>query len=210
MKARGHCGLFATDTATSRGLKILIADLKPERAAIIAAGLAGFGDVEIHSADSLNALQAGTDRSRCDVVIISCDKPDGRVFEYVSEANAQAPRPTILFVEASDPSLTERAMQAGVAAYVVGGLEEGRIKPIVELATSRFAHVQRLQAELQKARADLAARKTIERAKGILMERNRLSEADAYNTLRRSAMEEGRTLADVASAVLSVTRLLKV
>lgn len=205
MKASKRIDQFTNGAESARDPRILIFDLKPERAAIVAAGLGGFGNVEIRHAEPMSAFETGGD-----VIIISCDEPDNCLLECVSQANTRAPCPIVLFVETSHSSLAERAMQVGISAYVVDGLEERRIRPIVQLAISRFAHVQRLQAELRKARSDLAARKTIERAKGILMERNRVSEADAYDTLRRSAMEEGRTVADVASAVLSVTRLLKV
>ena len=100
-------------------------------------------------------------------------------------------------------------MDAGVSAYIVGGLQKERIKGILELCISRFNAVARLQDELDRTKTALEARKTIDRAKGILMQAKGLSEEQAYAALRKTAMNEKRKIADVAQAVITATELLK-
>ncbi len=192
------------------GLKFMIADRNAARAAVVEAGLSGFVGARIARVATLSDSNAQLDRLAADVFIVSCDSPDRGMLADLREICAQHPRPVIMFAETSDSSLTEGVLCAGVSTYIVDGLSERRIKAVVDVALVRFGMLQNLRGELEKAKSDLAARKIIERAKGVLIERNRLSEADAYNALRRSAMEEGKTILEIANAIIAVTRLLKV
>jgi response regulator NasT len=105
--------------------------------------------------------------------------------------------------------LAEAAAEAGVAAYVVDGLQESRVRPVLEVALSRFSLMQKLRADLEKAQADLAARKSIERAKGLLMKERGLDEEAAFRLLRKLAMDTGRPLGAVASDLLAFAGVLK-
>ena len=99
-------------------------------------------------------------------------------------------------------------MDAGVSAYVVDGLKKDRIKPILDTAISRFKAVERLRRELEEARSELAERKIIERAKGILMRQRGIGEPEAYALLRRTAMNQNRRIADVAESLVMAADLL--
>ncbi len=112
-------------------------------------------------------------------------------------------RPIAMFVDQSDRGTTEAAVDAGVSAYIVGGLRKERVKDILELCISRFNAVARLQDELDRTKNALEARKIIDRAKGILMQAKGLSEEQAYALLRKTAMNEKRKIADVAQAVIT-------
>jgi response regulator NasT len=101
------------------------------------------------------------------------------------------------------------AIDAGVSAYIVDGLAAKRVKPVLEVAIARFREFQRLKNELKRSRDALAERKIIERAKGLLMDQRGLSEAEAYASLRRTAMSHGQRIADVARSLLAVADLLK-
>ncbi len=114
-----------------------------------------------------------------------------------------------MFVDQSDRDTTKAAVEAGVSAYIVGGLRKERVKDILELCISRFNAVARLQEELESTRNQLEARKIIDRAKGILMQLKGLSEEDAYALLRKTAMNEKRKIADVAQSVITAAELLK-
>jgi response regulator NasT len=114
-----------------------------------------------------------------------------------------------MFVDRSAPGLAEAAVESGVAAYVVDGLSAGRVRPVLEVAMSRFQLMQKLRTDLIKAQADLAARKTIDRAKGLLMKERGLDEAEAYRTLRKLAMDTGRPLGAVAADLLAFAGVLK-
>ncbi|MDE2112985.1 MAG: ANTAR domain-containing protein [Alphaproteobacteria bacterium] len=176
----------------------------------IEAGLSVIPGTRLVRHESLCDVAAKLDLAIADILILSCATLSVGVIDALRAANTDHPRPIIVFAEQDRREFTDEVIHAGVMSYVVGGLAESRVRPIVEVAVSRFKMFQRLCDERDKAKSDLAARKVIERAKGVLMERNKLSEADAYNTLRRSAMEEGRTIFEIANAVIAVTRLLKV
>ena len=104
--------------------------------------------------------------------------------------------------------MIEKAVEAGVSAYVVDGLKKERVKPILDMAISRFNAFSRLTQELEQARSELEDRKIIEQAKGILMRTRNLSEADAYALLRSTAMNQNRRMVDIAQSLVTAAELL--
>lgn len=143
-----------------------------------------------------------------DMIIIDANADARDVLEHMVLATRDAPRPIVLFTEDPNQSNIAVAMAAGVSAYVVAGLQTERIKPVLDVAMARFNADQKLRGELSDTKARLAERKIIERAKGLLMERHQLSENEAYQKLRRQAMEKNLKLADLAQRVLDVADLL--
>lgn len=143
-----------------------------------------------------------------DLIIIDAESDARDVLEELVIVSRDAPRPIVLFTEAGTPSQLEAAMAAGVAAYVVAGLQVERVKPVLEVAIARFNADQKLRSELTDTKLKLIERKTIERAKGLLMERNQLSENEAYQRLRKQAMEKNLKLAELAQRILDVADLL--
>lgn len=113
-----------------------------------------------------------------------------------------------MFVDRSDGAMIEKAVEAGVSAYVVDGLKKERVKPILDMAISRFNAFARLTRELEQARSELEDRKLIEQAKGILMRTRGLSEADAYTLLRSTAMNQNRRMVDIAQSLVTAATLL--
>ena len=101
-----------------------------------------------------------------------------------------------------------RLTEAGIAAYIVDGLNERRLNPILELAVARFRQVRGLQDELDKTRQSLQERKVVDRAKGILMKKRGMSEDTAYKAIRSMAMEQNQRMVDVANNLISAARLL--
>jgi response regulator NasT len=128
--------------------------------------------------------------------------------EHVVMATRDERRPIVMFTNDEDTSHVKDAVAAGVSAYIVAGLAPQRIRPILDVAMARFQHEQALRAELADARTELKDRKTIDRAKGLLMQRQGLSEQAAYEKLRKTAMDKGLKLADVAQRMLDVMDLL--
>ena len=114
-----------------------------------------------------------------------------------------------MFVDRSDQGLTRTAIEAGVSAYVVDGLRAERIHPILDAAIARFHLFARMRAELVATKAALEERKVIDRAKGLLMRAKGIDEAEAYALLRRTAMDQGKKLADLAQALVTAAELLK-
>ena len=100
------------------------------------------------------------------------------------------------------------AIIAGVSAYIVAGLSAERIRPILDIAMARFEHEQALRQELAETKTELKDRKVIDRAKGLLMARQGLSEQAAFEKMRKTAMDKGLKLAEVAQRMIDVMDLL--
>ncbi|HXD40954.1 MAG TPA: ANTAR domain-containing protein [Ramlibacter sp.] len=143
-----------------------------------------------------------------DMIVVDADSAARDALEHVVVATRDARRPIVLFTNDEDTTHVRDAVAAGVSAYVVAGLAPERIRPILEVAMARFQHEQELRRELADARSQLQDRKVIDRAKGLLMQRQGLSERDAYEKLRRAAMDRGLKLGEVAQRMLDVADLL--
>ena len=143
-----------------------------------------------------------------DMIIIHADSDARDVLEHVVMATRDEPRPIVMFTEHSEPNDMRAAIAAGVSAYVVAGLQPQRVKPVLDVAMARFTVEQKLRAELSSARSELAERKVIERAKGLLMTRNGYSEEEAFRQLRRQAMDKNLKIVEIAQRILDVADLL--
>ncbi|MCH8619339.1 ANTAR domain-containing protein [Undibacterium sp. TS12] len=143
-----------------------------------------------------------------DMIIIDAESDSRDVLEHMVMLTRDAPRPIVLFTEDGSQTNMAAAMEAGVSAYVVAGLQAERIKPVLDVAMARFNADQKLRSELSDTKAKLQERKTIERAKGLLMERHHLTESEAYQKMRKQAMEKNLKLVDLAQRMLDVADLL--
>jgi response regulator NasT len=188
-------------------MRVLVIDPDPARAALVAEGLKGIHPLEVRQAAVF--VEADVAAFAPDVVVIACDSPDRDTLESLREATAANPRPVVMFADRSAPGLADEATRAGVAAYVVDGLSAARVRPVLEAAMTRFQLMQQLRSDLHKAQADLASRKTIDRAKGLLMKERGLDEPAAYNLLRKLAMDTGRPIGAVATDLLAFAGVLK-
>jgi response regulator NasT len=190
-------------------MKVLIIDPDEARAALVAEGLCDVRPLEVRRVGTFEEIEADLPRLAPDVIVIACDSPDRDTLESLREATDANPRPIVMFVDRSEPGLAEQAVRAGVAAYVVDGLAPGRVRPVLDVALTRFQLMQQLRGDLAKAKADLASRKTIDRAKGLLMKERGLDEDAAYKLLRKLAMDTGRPIGAVAADLLAYSNILK-
>ena len=143
-----------------------------------------------------------------DMIIVDAESNARDTLEHVVMATRDERRPIVLFTQDEDMSHVGAAIAAGVTAYVVVGLAPERVKPVLDVAMARFRHEEALRRELADARAMLSERKTIDRAKGILMSRHAMTETEAYARLRKTAMDKGLKVVDVAQRILDVANLL--
>lgn len=143
-----------------------------------------------------------------DMIIIDAESEARDCLEHVVKATRDARRPIVLFTNDSDTTHVKDAVAAGVSAYIVADLSPERIRPILEVAMARFEHEQGLRQELAHAKTELQDRKIIDKAKGLLMERQGLSEKAAYEKLRKAAMDKGLRLGEVAQRMLDMADLL--
>ena len=143
-----------------------------------------------------------------DMIIVDAESQARDTLEHVVLATREARRPIVLFTDDEDTSHVGAAIAAGVTAYVVAGMAPDRVKPVLEVAMARFEHEEGLRRELADARTELSDRKRIDRAKALLMNRHQLSEEEAYARLRKTAMDRGLRLAEVAQRFIDVSDLL--
>jgi response regulator NasT len=188
-------------------MRLLLIDSDPVRAALVAEGLEGMGPLELKR--SANLSESDLAAFKPDLVIIACDSPDRDTLEGLREVTQNNPRPVVMFADRSEPGRAEEAVRAGVAAYIVDGLQPARVRPILEIAMTRFQLMQQLRIDLAKAQSDLASRKTIEKAKSLLMKERQIGEEEAYAMLRKLAMNSNRSIAAVATDLLSFHGVLK-
>jgi response regulator NasT len=155
------------------------------------------------------ALPRVVEEQRPDVVIIDTESPSRDTLEHLAVMNETAPRPVLMFSNDGDQQFIRDAVSAGVTAYLVEGLEPARLAPILEVAMARFAHEEKLRNKLAQVESELADRKVIDRAKRLLMDRRKMSEQDAYTTLRKRAMDQGMKVSEVARQLILMNDLLR-
>jgi response regulator NasT len=143
-----------------------------------------------------------------DLIVVDAESQARDALEHVVMATRDARRPIVLFTDDEDTSQVGEAIAAGVTAYVVAGLASDRVKPVLDVALARFRHEESLRQALVDAQAQLHDRKIVDRAKGLLMSKHGLAEPEAYARLRKTAMDKGLKLADVAQRLIDVQDLL--
>jgi response regulator NasT len=190
-------------------LSILLIDENRLRASIIEEGLREAGHSHVTVLHSSHEVARRIAEIAPDVVMIDLENPDRDQLEHFFLISRALQKPVAMFVDRSDAAAIEAAVDAGVSAYVVDGLRKERVKPILDMAVSRFNAFSRLTRELHEARGALEDRKLIDQAKAIVMRQRRLNEADAYALLRGTAMNQHRKIVEIAQAVITAASLLE-
>jgi response regulator NasT len=150
-----------------------------------------------------------------DLIIVDAESEARDALEHVVMATRDARRPIVMFTNDHDTRHVKDAVAAGVTAYIVAGLSSERIRPILDVALARFQHEQALRQELADTKTELGERnaeiknrQVIDRAKALLMQRQGLSEPEAFAKLRKAAMNQSLKLAEVSQRVLDMADLL--
>lgn len=207
----GHCTHAAPHTKwgmVDKPVHILVIDANRIRASVIEEGLREANNARVTVITDMTLLMRRIVDLDPDIIVIDLENPNRDTLEHMFQVSKAAKRPVAMFVDRSDEASIERAIEAGVSAYVVDGLKKERIKPILDTAVSRFRAFDKLRQELEHAKGELAERKTIDRAKGILMRTRGLDEAAAYAALRKTAMDQGRRIAEIAESLIVAAGLL--
>jgi response regulator NasT len=190
-------------------LRILLVDENPERSDVVLAGLKEAGHDVIATIKKADDLRQAIKAHKPDLVIIELDSPYRDYLEDLITINRENPRPIAMFVGQDDPTIITEAIETGVSVYVAEGLSSKLVRSILQVAMSQFAKFRKLQEELEKSKSALAERKTVERAKGLLMAHKDMTEEEAYRFLRKMAMDQNRRLGEVAESVLALAQLFK-
>jgi len=189
-------------------LSIIVVEKDRDRAMQIVDSLNSSGDYDISVIAEESGLSRRIAQRDPDVVLIDMTDPSRDALEELALASGPMDRPVAMFVDRSDDALTKAAIKAGLSAYVVDGMRADRIKPILDAAITRFHMFQRMRTELEATKLALEERKTLDRAKGILMKARGVSEDEAYALLRKTAMDQGKKMIDVAQSLVTAAGLL--
>ena len=191
-----------------KDLSILVVEADRDRAIQIVDTLKDAGFERIQVIGDASSLANQINAAEPDLVLIDMADPSRDMLEEMALASGPLDRPVAMFVDASDDSLTTAAIEAGVSAYVVDGMRPDRVKPVLDAAIARFQMFKRMRTELAETKRALEERKVIDRAKGLIMKARGVDEDEAYALLRKTAMDQGKRLADVAEALVSSVGLL--
>ena len=160
---------------------------------------AGF-EVVAEASDGREAVALAAEH-RPDLAVMDVKMPELDGIEAARQMLEQRQIPIVMLTAFSEAALVGRAVDAGVFGYLVKPFRESDLLPAIEAARARHAELQALRDEAGSLRDALEARKLIERAKGLLMEKDGLSEGEAFARLRGASQQTGRPLREVAQAV---------
>ncbi|MBB4122079.1 ANTAR domain-containing response regulator [Martelella radicis] len=190
-------------------LAILVIDENAIRAAIIKEGLLKAGHRNVTVVEELVGVARIIERQAPDVIVIDIENPNRDMLESLFLLSRSVKKPIAMFVDRSDADMIHAAVEAGVSAYVVDGLKQERVKPILDMAISRFNAFSRMAQELEAAKSQLENRKAVDRAKALLMKSRGMDEEKAYALLRRTAMDQNRKIVDVAQSLIMTFEMLE-
>lgn len=189
-------------------LRVMLVDENLARSTPLKKSLIDAGYEVVGQLSGTADLDKAVAQMQPDVIIIDTESPSRDTLEHICVVSRDDPRAIVMFTHDGETEKIRAATQAGVSAYVVGGLDSARLKPIMDAAMVRFEEYQALRNELESATTKLAERKAVERAKGILMKQRGLDEEAAYQALRKMAMERGTKLGEIAQQVIKAAELL--
>jgi len=190
-------------------LTIVVVEEDRDRAIAIVDGLRATSDCEVHIIGDFVGLSRKIAAFLPDIVLIDVDHPTRDVMEELTLASGPLDRPVAMFVSGAASGLARAAVEAGVSAYVVDGLQPERLRPVIDAAIARFQILRQIRNELSETRRALEERKIIDRAKGLLMKAKGIDEREAYALLRKAAMDQGRKVAEVAASLVTAAGLLQ-
>ena len=189
-------------------LKVMLVDEANERRESIAELLQYAGCEVIASVSPSHDLLQHIEEVEPDLVIIDIELPDRDIMENLQSVQANTPRPMVMFSQDEEGYTIRRAIEAGVSAYVVDGIDAARVRPIIDAAIATFDQFQILQKQLDVTQGELEKRDKVETAKRILVKQRNVSDAEAYKLMRRTAMEERIKVIEIAERIIDANKLL--
>lgn len=193
---------------TAKMLRILLINDTPKKVGRLRAALIEAGFDVIDESGLIIDLPSRVEAVRPDVILIDSDSPGRDVMEQVCLVTRDQPRPIVMFTDEQNPDVMRQAIQSGVSAYIVEGIQAQRLKPILDVAMVRFESDQALRAQLHARDQQMAERKRVELAKGMLMKMKNCNEEEAYTLMRRQAMSRQQKLIQVAEQIIAMSDLL--
>jgi len=165
--------------------------------------LALLDNYHVEKASSLESVPEIVAVSKLDILVLSLNDITDVDLAPLIWLKANDPVPVVMFAHQNTPSAVKSVVAAGVSSYIVDDVQPQRLAVILDLAFERFAHIQGMNNELEQVKKKLSERKLIERAKGIVMRQKNYTEEQAYKEMRTSAMNQGESMAKLASRILA-------
>lgn len=153
-------------------------------------------------------IYAGLKSSNADTLVLQVEVPHSDLLQSLKLINENFAIPIVLFATEARSFMVEEVVNAGVSAFVIDGLSQNRIRPILDTAIARFNSIKTMRDELRKIKLTLDERKYIDRAKGLLIKQKNITEDEAYRMLRKMAMENNKRIGQAAKDVINVMEVL--
>ncbi|MBV2121163.1 MAG: response regulator [gamma proteobacterium symbiont of Stewartia floridana] len=192
----------------NKPLRVMLVDDKSDRREMIDFALQDIECALVACVSGDGDLLSAVQQCNPDVILIDIEAPGRDTLESLESVQSTVPRPMVMFSQDDNNRTIRRATQAGVSAYVVDGLQGNRVRPIIDAAVARFQHFNHLESELKKAHQQLNDRKVIDKAKGIIMKQRGVNEEQAYQAMRKLAMDTNRKIAEVAQNIIEAASIL--
>jgi len=189
-------------------MKVMLVDENRGRAALLKQALSDAGFEVVATLNQGSRLLLELQKISVDVILIDMASPDRDTLEHLSIIHREQPRPVVMFADDDDSQIIQAAVKAGVSAYVVDGFNQNRLNAIMQVAITRFREYQAMREELTDVKLKLAERKVVDKAKGLLMEHKGMSEEEAYQALRKMAMNKNKKLVEISEQLINAAELL--
>ena len=191
-------------TSSSQSIRVMLVDDLPERAAIVDSHLVAAGYNVVSSLPNASGLLFQIEQHKPDIILIDLQSPGRDVLESLSVINAHNPTPVVMFSEKEDPRFIKEAVDAGVSAYLMGGFDAQRVKPVIDVAMAQFKSFQSLRQALDTTRDRLESLSVIDKAKRLLIKQHKFSEEEAHQQLRNLSMNTNQSMQQTAQSVVTI------
>lgn len=185
-------------------LKVMLVDDDSARAALLSQALQDHGYEVVARVEPGPSLLSKVAKVLPDMIVIDTDSPDRDILESMSLLNEHNPMPVVMFSDVEDETVIQEAIRSGVSGYIAKGVDQQRVKSIMNVAIARFREYQALKNELKQTKDELESKKLIDQAKHLLMSQKGVSEQEAYEAMRKMSMDRNIRMAEVAENIISV------
>lgn len=188
--------------------RVLLIETISDKKRSVSEKLGGLGCYDVEKVSSLDMAPAIVEIGEPSYLVLSVDSLIGLDLAPLNKIKDERPIPVIVLAQKHSDGAAKNAVEAGVTTYIVDDVSTERLPVIFDVALERFFKEQSMSAELQETKQKLADRKLIEKAKGILMDQNNISEAQAFKDIRRAAMNQGKTMVELSQRIISLAEAL--
>ena len=190
--------------AETNHARVMLVDDLPQRSARVEEKLIQDGFEVISILPSATGLLFQIEQLKPDIILIDLQSPGRDVLDSLSVINAHNPTPVVMFSEEEDPDFIKDAVDAGVTAYMMGGVDTEKVKPVIDVAMAQFKSFQSLRQKLDTTRTQLESLSVIDKAKRLLMDQQGISEDSAHKVLRNLSMDSNQSLPQAAKSVVQI------